>query len=177
MSVHSTTSLDASTYTSVPLPYMREAQFLVEEGATPQAVDKALYDFGMAMGIFAVDDMGGIDVGWRVRQERKHLEKPGLRQPLMTDKLYQMGRLGQKSGAGWYLYDGYAPWRITLSHLSRRRNTGRQTAFARVDCAGSGSPKLVGRGDGLLDWRLSRCCLKHRSRRSMPRACTTKAIS
>jgi 3-hydroxyacyl-CoA dehydrogenase len=87
------------------LPYMREAQFLVEEGATPAAVDKALYDFGMAMGIFAVDDMGGIDVLWRVRQERKHLEKPGVRKPLMTDKLYEMGRLGQKTGAGWYRYD------------------------------------------------------------------------
>ena len=87
------------------IPYMREAQFLVEEGATPAAVDKALYDFGMAMGIFAVDDMGGIDVIWRVRQERKHLDKPGVRKPLMTDKLYEMGRLGQKTGAGWYRYD------------------------------------------------------------------------
>jgi 3-hydroxyacyl-CoA dehydrogenase len=87
------------------VPYMREAQFLVEEGSTPTAVDKALYDFGMAMGIFAVDDMGGIDVLWRVRQERKHLEKPGVRKPLMTDKLYEMGRLGQKTGAGWYRYD------------------------------------------------------------------------
>ena len=86
-------------------PYMREAQFLVEEGATPAAVDKALFDFGMAMGIFAVDDMGGIDVLWRVRQEHKHLEKDGLRKPLMTDKLYEMGRLGQKTGAGWYRYD------------------------------------------------------------------------
>jgi len=86
------------------IPYMREAQFLVEEGTTPAAVDKALYDFGMAMGIFAVDDMGGIDVMWRVRQERKHLEKPGVRKPLMTDKLYEMGRLGQKTGAGWYRY-------------------------------------------------------------------------
>jgi 3-hydroxyacyl-CoA dehydrogenase len=86
-------------------PYMREAQFLVEEGATPSEVDKALYDFGMAMGIFAVDDMGGIDVLWRVRQENKHREKPGLRKPLMTDKLYEMGRLGQKTGAGWYRYD------------------------------------------------------------------------
>src|SRR6185312_7145382 len=47
-------------------PYMREAQFLVEEGATPAQVDKVLYDFGMAMGIFAVDDMGGIDIAWRV---------------------------------------------------------------------------------------------------------------
>jgi len=85
------------------LPYMREAQFLVEEGATPQQVDQALYDWGMAMGIFQVDDMGGIDVQWRVRQE--HPEKPGLRTPLLLDQLYQMGRLGQKTGAGWYRYD------------------------------------------------------------------------
>jgi 3-hydroxyacyl-CoA dehydrogenase len=85
------------------LPYMREAQFLVEEGATPQQVDQALYDWGMAMGIFAVDDMGGIDVQWRVRQE--HQEDPGSRRPLVLDKLYHMGRLGQKTGAGWYRYD------------------------------------------------------------------------
>jgi 3-hydroxyacyl-CoA dehydrogenase len=85
-------------------PYMREAQFLVEEGATPAEVDKALYDFGMAMGILAVDDLGGIDVMWRVRQEYKHLEKPGIRKPLITDRLYEMGRLGQKTGAGWYRY-------------------------------------------------------------------------
>jgi 3-hydroxyacyl-CoA dehydrogenase len=88
------------------LPYMREAQFLAEEGATPEQVDGALYDFGMAMGIFAVDDMGGIDVGWRVRQEYKHLDKPGVRTPLVLDKLYHMNRLGQKTGAGWYRYGG-----------------------------------------------------------------------
>jgi 3-hydroxyacyl-CoA dehydrogenase len=81
------------------LPYMREAQFLVEEGATPSQVDAALFDFGMAMGIFAVDDMGGIDVQWRARQEAKHLEPPDLRRPLVLDKLYAMKRLGQKTGA------------------------------------------------------------------------------
>jgi 3-hydroxyacyl-CoA dehydrogenase len=86
-------------------PYMREAQFLVEEGVTPEQVDHALTDWGMAMGIFAVDDMGGIDVLWRVRQESKHLVKPGVRRPLVHDKLYEMGRLGQKTGAGWYRYD------------------------------------------------------------------------
>jgi 3-hydroxyacyl-CoA dehydrogenase len=85
-------------------PYMREAQFLVEEGATPSQVDKALTDFGMAMGIFAVDDMGGIDLAWRVRQEYKHLEKPGIRQPIVLEKLYELGRWGQKRGAGWYRY-------------------------------------------------------------------------
>ena len=87
------------------LPYMREAQFLVEEGATPEQVDRALTNFGMAMGIFAVDDMGGIDVQWHVLQETKHLEKPGRRKPLVLDKLFHMGRLGQKTGAGWYRYD------------------------------------------------------------------------
>jgi 3-hydroxyacyl-CoA dehydrogenase len=92
------------------LPYMREAQFLVEEGSTPEQVDKALTDFGMAMGIFAVDDMGGIDLAYRVKQEYAHLRKPGERVPLVLDKLYDMGRLGQKRGRGWYRYDeGRAP--------------------------------------------------------------------
>jgi 3-hydroxyacyl-CoA dehydrogenase len=87
------------------LSYMREAQFLVEEGATPAEVDQALCDWGMSMGIFAVDDMGGLDVQWHVREERKLFEKPGVRQPLVLEQLYRMGRLGQKTGAGWYRYD------------------------------------------------------------------------
>src|ERR1700733_7239780 len=87
------------------LPYMREAQFLVEEGATPEQVDRALTNFGMAMGIFAVDDMGGIDLNWRVQQEYAHLVKPGTRQPLMLRKLFDLGRYGQKTGRGWYVYD------------------------------------------------------------------------
>jgi 3-hydroxyacyl-CoA dehydrogenase len=87
------------------LPYMREAQFLVEEGATPSQVDQALYDFGMAMGIFAVDDMGGLDLGWRVLQDTKRLMKPGDRTPLVLEKLYEMHRWGQKTGAGWYRYE------------------------------------------------------------------------
>jgi 3-hydroxyacyl-CoA dehydrogenase len=85
-------------------PYMREAQFLVEEGSTPEQVDAALTEFGMAMGTFAVDDMAGIDVAWRVRQEFRHLDQPGVRKPLVADQLYAMNRLGQKTGKGWYRY-------------------------------------------------------------------------
>jgi 3-hydroxyacyl-CoA dehydrogenase len=84
--------------------YMYEAQFLAEDGATPRQVDRALTDFGMAMGIFAVDDMAGIDVAWRVRQELGHFGEPGARKPLVQDQLYAMGRYGQKTGKGWYLY-------------------------------------------------------------------------
>ena len=86
-------------------PYMREAMFLVEEGTGVEAVDKALYDFGMAMGPLATGDLAGIDVGWRIRREYEHLEKPGIRQPIAADRLYEMGRYGQKTGGGWYKYD------------------------------------------------------------------------
>ncbi|HEU5413548.1 MAG TPA: 3-hydroxyacyl-CoA dehydrogenase NAD-binding domain-containing protein, partial [Candidatus Angelobacter sp.] len=86
-------------------PYRREAQFLVEEGAGVEAVDKALYDYGMAMGPLSVGDLAGLDVGWRIRKEFRHLEKPGVRQPLAEDNLCEMGRYGQKTRAGWYKYD------------------------------------------------------------------------
>ncbi|MBX3421146.1 MAG: enoyl-CoA hydratase/isomerase family protein [Pirellulaceae bacterium] len=85
-------------------PYMREAQFLVEEGASVQEVDAALVDFGMAMGPLAVGDLAGLDVSWRIRQETKHLIVPGTRQPLVCDVLCEQGRYGQKTGKGWYLY-------------------------------------------------------------------------
>ncbi|HET9282708.1 MAG TPA: 3-hydroxyacyl-CoA dehydrogenase NAD-binding domain-containing protein [Candidatus Angelobacter sp.] len=86
-------------------PYRREAQFMMEEGASVEAIDRAMYEYGMAMGPLAVGDLAGLDVGWRIRKEFKHLEKPGVRQPLAEDKLCELGRYGQKTGAGWYKYD------------------------------------------------------------------------
>jgi 3-hydroxyacyl-CoA dehydrogenase len=85
-------------------PYQREAQFLLEEGATVEQVDAALADFGMAMGPLAVGDLAGLDVGWRIRKEYRHLEPAGRRVPLVADRLCEMGRYGQKTGAGWYRY-------------------------------------------------------------------------
>jgi 3-hydroxyacyl-CoA dehydrogenase len=85
-------------------PYMYEAQFMAEEGATPEQVDRALTGFGWAMGIFAVDDMAGLDVAWRIRKELGHFTEPGARRPLVADQLCEMGRYGQKTGKGWYVY-------------------------------------------------------------------------
>jgi 3-hydroxyacyl-CoA dehydrogenase len=85
--------------------YQREAQFLLEEGARVEDVDNALTSFGMAMGPLAVGDLAGLDVGWRIRKEYRHLRKPGQRDPLVADKLCEMGRYGQKTGAGWYRYE------------------------------------------------------------------------
>jgi 3-hydroxyacyl-CoA dehydrogenase len=91
-------------------PYMYEMQFVVEEGAPPQQVDRALTDFGMAMGIFAVDDLAGLDVGWRARKALGHFEQGIGRRPLVHDRLVAMGWLGQKRGRGWYRYeDGRTP--------------------------------------------------------------------
>ena len=86
-------------------PYVREAVFLVEEGASVEAVDNALYNFGMAMGPLAVSDLAGLDVGWRIRKESQHLEARGTRQLMAADRLCELGRFGQKTGAGWYKYD------------------------------------------------------------------------
>jgi len=85
-------------------PYQREAQFLLEEGARVEQVDQALTDFGMAMGPLAVGDLAGLDVSWRIRKEYKHLQPPGMRDALAADRLCEMGRFGQKTGAGWYRY-------------------------------------------------------------------------
>jgi len=59
----------------------------------------------MAMGPLATGDLAGLDVGWRIRKEYRHLQKPGLRQPFTEDRLCELGRFGQKTGAGWYKYD------------------------------------------------------------------------
>ena len=83
--------------------YSRQAGFLLEEGATPEQVDKAMEKFGMAMGPFRMGDLAGNDVGWYIRK-RRYLEKPNLRYSKTADLLCELGRFGQKTGAGWYDY-------------------------------------------------------------------------
>jgi 3-hydroxyacyl-CoA dehydrogenase len=86
-------------------PYWREAEFLVEEGASVEEVNQALYDFGMAMGPLAMADLVGLDIAWRIRQVFREVARPGVRQPQVIDLLYKMGRFGQKTGRGWSSYD------------------------------------------------------------------------
>ena len=83
--------------------YSRQAGFLLEEGCTPAQVDRAMEKFGMAMGPFRMGDLAGNDVGWYIRK-RRYLEKPNLRYSKTADLLCEMGRFGQKTGAGWYDY-------------------------------------------------------------------------
>ncbi|MCT9812704.1 3-hydroxyacyl-CoA dehydrogenase NAD-binding domain-containing protein [Acidovorax sp. Be4] len=83
--------------------YSRQAGFLLDEGATPQQVDKAIEKFGFAMGPFRMGDLAGNDIGWAIRK-RRAVERADMKYSRTADKLCELGRYGQKTGAGWYDY-------------------------------------------------------------------------
>jgi 3-hydroxyacyl-CoA dehydrogenase len=83
--------------------YLRQAGFLLDEGCTPQQVDRAMEHFGMAMGPFRMSDLAGNDIGWAIRK-RRALEQPQMKYSKTADLLCEQGRFGQKTGAGWYDY-------------------------------------------------------------------------
>ncbi|HEX7954165.1 MAG TPA: 3-hydroxyacyl-CoA dehydrogenase NAD-binding domain-containing protein [Burkholderiales bacterium] len=85
--------------------YFREAGFLLEEGALPQQVDKVIEDFGFAMGPFRVGDLAGLDVGWYIRKRQAATRPVHLRYSKLADQVCELGRFGQKTGAGWYRYE------------------------------------------------------------------------
>jgi 3-hydroxyacyl-CoA dehydrogenase len=84
--------------------YTRQANFLLEEGALPHQIDKAIYDFGLPMGPFAMGDLVGLDVSWRIRKGKGRQQ--GVRYSPIADRICEMGRFGQKTGSGWYRYEG-----------------------------------------------------------------------
>lgn len=83
--------------------YLRQAYFLLEEGALPEQVDRAIEAFGFAMGPFRMSDLAGNDIGWHIRK-RRAIESPGFTYSKLPDLLCEQGRFGQKTGAGWYDY-------------------------------------------------------------------------
>ncbi|WP_299814178.1 3-hydroxyacyl-CoA dehydrogenase NAD-binding domain-containing protein [uncultured Roseibium sp.] len=84
--------------------YRRRAELLVLDGASPQAVDAAAASFGFAMGPFAVSDMSGLDIAWAMRKRQAATRDPKARYVTIPDKLCEAGRLGRKTGKGWYDY-------------------------------------------------------------------------
>jgi 3-hydroxyacyl-CoA dehydrogenase len=84
--------------------YGQQSLFLLDEGATPQQVDRALQDWGMAMGPFTMYDMAGNDIGWEIRK-RRYQERPDFVYSKIADRLCELGRFGQKTGKGFYRYE------------------------------------------------------------------------
>ena len=85
--------------------YRRQADFLLEEGALPRQVDSALFDFGLPMGPFAMADLAGLDIGWAIRKRQAPTRPKELRYSPIPDRICEMERFGQKTGAGWYRYE------------------------------------------------------------------------
>jgi 3-hydroxyacyl-CoA dehydrogenase len=94
--------------------YLREAHLLLEEGASVPQIDRALMEFGMPVGPFGMQDIAGLDVGARIRQYLKSIGKTRAEGPQseIPDRLFDMGRYGQKTGAGWYRYEAASRTRI-----------------------------------------------------------------
>lgn len=86
--------------------YSRECDFMLEEGATPWQIDNALKAFGFPMGVYLMKDMAGLDIGWAVRKNREATRDKSLRYSPVADRICHLGRFGQKTGAGYYRYDG-----------------------------------------------------------------------
>jgi 3-hydroxyacyl-CoA dehydrogenase len=84
--------------------YIRQALFLLEEGAMPRQVDRAVEKWGMAMGPFRMSDLAGNDIGWAIRK-RRYREHPDMKYSRIADRLCEQGRFGQKTGLGWYRYE------------------------------------------------------------------------
>jgi 3-hydroxyacyl-CoA dehydrogenase len=84
--------------------YRRQCEFMLEEGAYPEQIDKALEDYGFAMGPFAVADLSGLDIAWGMRKSQAASRNPAHRYVDIPDSLCLAGRLGRKTGAGYYLY-------------------------------------------------------------------------
>jgi 3-hydroxyacyl-CoA dehydrogenase len=85
--------------------YVREAGFLLEEGASPAQIDGALQRFGLAMGPFRMGDLAGLDIGWAGRKRQAATRPKHLRYSRVADRICELGRFGQKTGAGWYRYE------------------------------------------------------------------------
>jgi 3-hydroxyacyl-CoA dehydrogenase len=83
--------------------YVRQALFMLDEGASPVEVDGAIEKFGFAMGPFRMSDLAGNDIGWHIRK-RRYVEQPDVVYSAIADKLCELGRFGQKTGGGWYDY-------------------------------------------------------------------------
>lgn len=87
-------------------PFWRQGDFLVEEGASPQDVDRVMEEFGFRMGPFRVSDLAGLDISWAIEKRRAETRPADERFSPLLDRICTRGRFGQKTGAGWYRYEG-----------------------------------------------------------------------
>ncbi len=106
-------------------PYAREAALCMMEGASPSQIDAAMENWGMAMGPLAVGDLAGLDIGYKAREQLSEEQKGDPASYRVADRLVEAGRLGQKSGAGYYRYDPETRQRMADAEVDAIINTCR----------------------------------------------------
>ena len=129
-------------------PYAQQALLMLEEGATPQQMDRAIEAFGFAMGPFRMSDLAGNDISWHIRK-RHYAEHPKMRHMRIADRVCELGRFGQKTGSGWYRYEpgkrDAIPDPVVDNH-HRRGTQGAATQAAQDSRRGDRRPSAVRAG-------------------------------
>jgi 3-hydroxyacyl-CoA dehydrogenase len=139
--------------------YRREAEFLLEEGAEPQEIDTAMEDFGFAMGPFAVFDLAGLEIAWARRKRLAATRDPTERYVDIADRLCEAGRFGQKSGKGWYSYEGgkkvVDPEVTAIIAASRAAKSIVPRQIEKTEIAGRLLAAMAAEGQRLLDEKIA----------------------
>jgi 3-hydroxyacyl-CoA dehydrogenase len=136
--------------------YRREADYMLEDGALPHEVDAAMRDFGFPMGVFQMADLAGLDIGWAMRKRQAATRDPSERYVEIADRICEIGRLGRKTGRGWYDYSERSQDRRArpLGHRTDRGGIGPQgdhaAALRRGRDHGAHPVGHAGEGDALL---------------------------
>ncbi|OEC99431.1 MULTISPECIES: 3-hydroxyacyl-CoA dehydrogenase NAD-binding domain-containing protein [unclassified Rhizobium] len=134
--------------------YRREAEYMVEDGASPQEIDAALEAYGFPMGPFAVFDMAGLEIAWARRKRQAPTRDPSERYVVIADRLCEAGRFGQKTGRGWYTYpDGKRtvdPEVTAMIEAARAEKGIVPRSFTAEEIAGRLLKAMAIEGDALL---------------------------
>ena len=134
--------------------YRREAEYMVEDGASPQEIDAALEAYGFPMGPFAVFDMAGLEIAWARRKRQAATRDPSERYVVIADRLCEAGRFGQKTGRGWYAYpDGKRtvdPEVTAMIEIARAEKGIVPKSFTKEEIVSRLLKAMVDEGDALL---------------------------
>ena len=162
------------------IPFNLEQGLMIEEGALPEQVDKVMVDFGYPVGPFAVNDMSGLDISYDTRK-RRAAENPNYRGLPITDRLVEMGRLGQKTGKGWYRYEKGDRTPIVDPEVHAHHQGGRDGKGLRAahlhGRGGSAPPAVLLRQRGLQDPGGGQGAARQRHRRDVAQRLRLPALS
>lgn len=141
--------------------YRRECEYMLEDGALPWEIDAAMVEFGLPMGVFQMQDLAGLDIAWAMRKRQAATRDPDLRYVEIADRICEKGWFGQKTGRGWYIYNGKQRSpnpeveELVVSASSRKGITRRKMSAEHI--MGRILERMQAEGQAILDEGIARC--------------------